>query len=124
MNKKDEVERKITSIFDHAKFQALAVIHAEPEQATVAADQPVPEFLTEEELMVHWRLDSTAGIQSWRKRPRNEFPLPFRYVGDKIRYNRKETDQWLMEETLRRDTKRLAKKKSTDDDQRRGLSAV
>jgi hypothetical protein len=74
--------------------------------------------------MVHWRLYYTAGIHIWRKRPPNEFLKPIRYVGDNIRYNRKEADQWLMEETLRRDTKRLAKKKSTNDDQRRGLSAV
>lgn len=96
MDKKEEVER----IFDRAKFEALALLLAEPPQAT-GAEESLPEWLTEEQLMRYWQLDSTAGIKSWRKRAADKFPLPHGRLGDKVRYNRTECDRWAREEAAR-----------------------
>lgn len=97
MNNKDEVER----IFDHAKFQALALICAEPEPIPAVKDPLADEWLTEEELMRYWKLSSSSGLRSWRKQSLDQHPLPYTKVGDLIRFNRKEIDQWAREETAR-----------------------
>ena len=114
MNKKDEVER----IFDHAKFQALALICAEPEPIPPVKDPLADEWLTEEELMRYWKLTSSSGLRSWRKRPLDQHPLPYTKVGDLIRFNRKEIDQWAREETAREQTTGKLQTK------RRGLSVA
>src|ERR1043165_4600142 len=95
--KKEEVER----IFDRAKHKTLALLLSEVRQSNVA-EEILPEWLTEEQLMKYWQLDSTAGIRSWRKRPLDEFPLPHGRCGDLVRYNRKACDQWLQDEATRK----------------------
>jgi hypothetical protein len=101
--KKEEVER----IFDRAKHELLALLLSESRQSNVG-EQQLPEWLTEEQLMKYWQLDSTSGIRSWRKRSSDQFPLPHGRCGDLVRYNRKACDQWLGDEATR---KKLAKPK-------------
>lgn len=100
--KKEDVER----IFDRAKHEALALLLSEPARSSDATTESLPEWLTEEQLMNYWQLDSSSGIRSWRKRPIDQFPLPHGRCGDLVRYNRKACDQWLQDEATR---KKLAK---------------
>lgn len=97
MNKKDEVER----IFERFKYEALAVVCAEP--APVAIERTWPEWLTEEQLMEYWQLDSNSGLRKWRQRPADQFPLPCGSIGGGkiLRYNRTDVDQWFREEAAR-----------------------
>lgn len=119
--KKEEVER----IFDRAKHEverakheALALLCSEPSQAV---DQPLPEWMNKEELANYWGMKSTSGIVSWTKR--SEFPLPHGYMGDMLRFPRKECDQWAREEADR-NRNNPAKTPTKDNTRRRGLSAV
>lgn len=95
--KKEEVER----IFERAKHEALALLLSEPQQSQVN-EESLPEWLTEDQLMKYWQLDSTSGIRSWRKRTLEQFPLPHGRCGDLVRYNRKACDQWLIDEATRK----------------------
>jgi hypothetical protein len=96
VNKKEEVER----IFERAKYEALALVCSES-APTAASGETWGEWLTEEELMKYWSLDSNAGLRSWRKRPADQFPLPHARMGELIRFNRNECDQWAREEAIR-----------------------
>jgi len=102
VDKKEEVER----IFDRAKYEALAVICAEP-RPTAVCDKPLPEWMDKEQLAEYWGLESTSGIISWTKR--TEFPLPHSYMGDLLRFNRQKVDQWSEEEAVRKKLSRPKK---------------
>jgi hypothetical protein len=45
---------------------------------------------------------TVAGIIKWTKRPPEQCPLPHAYMGDLLRFNRDEANQWAKEEAERR----------------------
>jgi predicted DNA-binding transcriptional regulator AlpA len=102
-SKKEEVER----IFDRAKYEALALVCGEPAPVLTKQQETTPEWLTKEQLAAYWQLSSISGIEKWIKRKSDQFPLPHAYMGDLLRFPRKEVDQWALAEAERRERKRL-----------------
>jgi hypothetical protein len=66
------------------------------------------EWMSATQLAEYWQLHNdkgeptVAGILKWSKRPPDQFPLPHAYMGDLLRFNREEANQWAKEEAERR----------------------
>lgn len=103
----ERVKEQVESICERVKHELLAVVIELPTQSESAATS-VQEWMTAAQLAEYWQLHNkegeptTAGIIKWAKRAPDEHPLPHAYMGDMMRFNRDEANQWAKEEAQRR----------------------
>lgn len=103
----ERVKEQVVHICDRAKHELLGIVAALPVSAEVMS-APAQEWMTAIQLAEYWQLynkdgePTTAGILKWAKRSPDEFPLPHAYMGDMMRFNRDEANQWAKEEAERR----------------------
>ena len=101
----EKLAAEVARIYERAQNETLALIQLRPAEQTVVA---VREWMSATQLAEYWQLyndknePTTAGILKWAKRPQEQFPLPHAYMGDLLRFNRNEVDQWAKEEAERR----------------------
>jgi predicted DNA-binding transcriptional regulator AlpA len=106
MRMTDELLPQVSRIFERAKDELLILLRAEQSASTSIA--PSREWMSATQLAEYWQLyndknePSSAGILKWAKRPADQFPLPHAYMGDLLRFNRSEVDQWARQEAERR----------------------
>jgi len=100
------MEEQIARICERARKELQTLVASQPvltSPTTVSA-----EWMTATQLAEYWHLQNdrgeptVAGIMKWAKRPPNDFPLPHAYMGDLLRFNRDEVNQWAKEEAERR----------------------
>jgi len=108
------VQEEVIRIIDRAKHEALVLISSLP-SAQERGLEPLPEWMTEEELARYWRIlkdnaPVTAGIVSWTNRAPDEYPLPCARMGEMRRYHRETADAWAWEEAERQRVRRAQKK--------------
>jgi len=103
----DELITQVARIFERARDELLTLLPTQqPPVATTLT--PLPEWMSATQLAEYWQLyndknePTTAGILKWAKRPPDHFPLPHAYMGDLLRFNRDEVDQWARQEAERR----------------------
>jgi hypothetical protein len=101
----EELEERATRIGERVKAEVLELLRSRREEVVAS---PTREWMTATQLAEYWQLlndkdePTTAGILKWCKRPPNQFPLPHAYMGDLLRFNRKEVDLWAKDEAERR----------------------
>ena len=101
----NELASQLSRIYERAQSETLALIQAQPTEELRA---PLREWMSAAQLAEYWQLfneknePTTAGILKWTKRPADQFPLPHAHMGDLLRFNRSEVDQWAREEAERR----------------------
>lgn len=103
----DELITQVARIFERARDELLTLLPTQqpPVPSTLT---PLPEWMSATQLAEYWQLyndknePTTAGILKWAKRPADQFPLPHAYMGDLLRFNRDEVDQWARQEAERR----------------------
>jgi len=101
----EEVAKQIRQMYEQAENEALKLLHSRAVEEFIT---PAREWMTATQLAEYWQLSNdkneptTAGILKWAKRPPEDFPLPHAYMGDLLRFNRDEVDQWAHEEAERR----------------------
>lgn len=106
MRMTDELLPQVSRIFERAKDELLILLRAEQSASTSIV--PPREWMSATQLAEYWQLcndknePTTAGILKWAKRPAGQFPLPHAYMGDHLRFNRDEVDQWARQEAERR----------------------
>lgn len=102
------VERLATEldrIYERAQEETLALLKSRRKDQDIS---PVREWMNATQLAEYWQLyndknePTTAGTLKWSKRPPDQFPLPHAYMGDLLRFNRREVDRWAHEEAKRR----------------------
>lgn len=99
---------QITRICDRTKHELLAMTYSLSPLGATEACESLPQWMTAAQLAEYWQLvdesgkPRTAGILKWTKRPADEFPLPHAQMGDLMRFNREDVDQWAKEEAERR----------------------
>jgi len=110
----DELITQVARIFERARDELLTLL---PKQQPIATPlTPLREWMSATQLAEYWQLyndknePTTAGILKWSKRQPDQFPLPHAYMGDLLRFNRDEVDQWARQEAERR--RALAGKRS------------
>lgn len=102
----DELAAQLSRIYERAQDEMLMLLRSQ--QPTAKLVTPLPEWMSVTQLAEYWQLyndnnePTTAGILKWAKRPADQFPLPHAYMGDLLRFNRKEVDQWAKQEAERR----------------------
>ena len=102
----DELITQVARIFERARDELLNLLPTQPPVPTTLT--PLPEWMSATQLAEYWQLyndknePTTAGILKWSKRPPDQFPLPHAYMGDLLRFNRHEVDQWAKQEAERR----------------------
>lgn len=107
LDKDSDLKDKLTRLFDRTKYEAIALLLAQPEPEKVQAE-PVLDWMTATQLARYWQLinaegePTTAGIMKWAKRSDDEHPLPHACMGDLLRFKREEVDRWAQEEAARR----------------------
>jgi hypothetical protein len=100
------IEEQITHICERARQELQTLIAPQPSTSPPATTSA--EWMTASQLAEYWHLHNDkgeptiAGIIKWTKRPQDEFPLPHAYMGDLLRFNRDEVNQWAKEEADRR----------------------
>jgi hypothetical protein len=98
----NEIER----IYDRARQELVALLASQP--PPMSTPTPVSEWMSASQLADYWHLrndkgePTVAGVLKWSKRPPDQFPLPHAYMGDLLRFNRDEANQWAKEEAERR----------------------
>jgi hypothetical protein len=103
----ERVKDQVVHICDRAKHELLSIVAALPITSEVVS-APAQEWMTAIQLAEYWQLynkdgePTTAGILKWAKRSPDEYPLPHAYMGDMMRFNRDEANQWAKEEAERR----------------------
>jgi hypothetical protein len=96
---------ELNRIYQRAQEETLALLQSQPTERDIST---VLEWMNATQLAEYWQLyndknePTTAGILKWAKRPLDHFPLPHAYMGDLLRFNRDEVDQWAHEEAERR----------------------
>ena len=104
-NNLEVLAAQLNRIHERAQEETLALLKSRPLEQLTA---PVREWMNASQLAEYWQLyndknePTTAGILKWAKRPMDHFPLPHAYMGDLLRFNRDEVDQWAHEEAQRR----------------------
>jgi hypothetical protein len=109
----NDIQGQVTAIFERAKHEAQVLVASL--LATERVREPLPEWMTEEELARYWRIlkdnePVTAGIYAWANRPPDEFPLPCAQMGEMRRYHQETADRWAWEEAERQRAKRAQRK--------------
>lgn len=106
MRMTDELLAQVSRICERAKDEFLILLRSEQSSSNPIA--PSREWMSATQLAEYWQLyndknePTTAGILKWAKRPADQFPLPHAYMGDHLRFNRDEVDQWARQEAERR----------------------
>ena len=101
----EQLVTQVVRIYERAKDETLALLQSAPARETPAKTQ---EWMSAIQLAEYWQIfndknePTTAGILKWVKRPPDQFPLPHAYMGDLLRFNRKDVDLWAKEEAERR----------------------
>jgi hypothetical protein len=102
----DDLLDQVSRIYERAHDEVLTLLRSrEPAEQPV---MPQREWMSAHQLAEYWQLynesdeATTAGILKWAKRPADKFPLPHAYMGDLLRFNRDEVDQWARQEAERR----------------------
>ena len=102
----DSLLDQVSRIYERAHDEVLTLIRShEPVPHSMA---PPREWMSATQLAEYWQLynennePTIAGILKWAKRPADKFPLPHAYMGDLLRFNRDEVDQWARQEAERR----------------------
>jgi hypothetical protein len=101
----ERLAAELNRIYERAQEETLALLQSRPEKQVIS---PVREWMNATQLAEYWQLyndknePTTAGILKWTKRAQDQFPLPHAYMGDLLRFNRDEVDQWAHEEAERR----------------------
>jgi hypothetical protein len=101
----ERLAAELNRIYERAQEETLALLQSRPTEQTIS---PVREWMNATQLAEYWQLyndknePTTAGILKWAKRSPDQFPLPHAYMGDLLRFNRDEVDQWAHEEAERR----------------------
>jgi hypothetical protein len=104
MNEKALAE-EVVRIYQRAQTETLALIQS---RTAEMVDATARGWMSAIQLAEYWQLyndknePTTAGILKWSKRPPDQFPLPHAYMGDLLRFNRKEVDLWAKQEAERR----------------------
>ena len=102
----DELLAEVARVCERAKDELSALLRSH--QSTPIQTIPEREWMSATQLAEYWQLyndknePTTAGILKWAKRPPDQFPLPHAYMGDLLRFNRDEVDQWARQEAERR----------------------
>lgn len=102
----DELLTQVTRVCERAKDELLLLLRLQ--QSAANPITPPREWMSATQLAEYWQLynekdePTTAGILKWAKRPADRFPLPHAYMGDLLRFNREEVDQWARQEAQRR----------------------
>ena len=97
----------IARICERARQELQALIEAQSPPMTTTASANA-DWMTATQLAEYWQLHNdkgeptVAGILKWSKRRPDQFPLPHAYMGDLLRFNRDEVNQWAKEEAERR----------------------
>lgn len=103
----ERVKEQVVNVCDRTKHELLSIIAALPVPSEAASAAP-QEWMTALQLAEYWQLynkdgePTTAGILKWSKRSPDQFPLPHAYMGDMVRFNRDEANQWAKQEAERR----------------------
>lgn len=103
----ERAKAQVAHICDRVKHELLSIVAALPVSSEVVSVS-IQEWMTAIQLAEYWQLynkdgePTTAGILKWAKRSPDEFPLPHAYMGDMMRFNREEANQWAKEEAERR----------------------
>jgi hypothetical protein len=98
---------EIARIYDRARQELVTLLESQP-PPTLTPTSTLPEWMSATQLADYWHLHNdkgeptVAGILKWSKRPTDQFPLPHAYMGDLLRFNRDEANQWAREEAERR----------------------
>ena len=102
----DELLTQVARLCERTKDELLVLLRS---RELVANPITSPrEWMSATQLAEYWQLlndknePTTAGILKWAKRPADKFPLPHAYMGDLLRFNREEVDQWARQEAERR----------------------
>ena len=102
----DDLLDQVSRIYERARVEVLTLLRSrEPAAQPV---MPQREWMSATQLAEYWQLynendePTVAGILKWAKRPADKFPLPHAYMGDLLRFNRDEVDQWARQEADRR----------------------
>ncbi len=102
---REELAIEVARIYERATNETLALLRSTPAEKPAAQ---TGDWMSAIQLAEYWQLHNdkneptTAGILKWVKRPPDQFPLPHAYMGDLLRFNRKEVDLWAKEEAERR----------------------
>ena len=103
----ERLEEQITRICERARQELQTLIASEmPQTPTLVVANA--EWMSATQLAEYWHLHNergeptVAGILKWAKRSPDQFPLPHAYMGDLLRFNRDEANQWAKEEAERR----------------------
>ena len=102
----DELLTQVARVCERTKDELLVLLRS---QESAANPITLPrKWMSATQLAEYWQLynendePTTAGILKWAKRPADKFPLPHAYMGDLLRFNRDEVDQWARQEAERR----------------------
>ena len=103
---RDDLLDQVSRIYERARVEVLTLLrsHQPAEQSVI----PPRKWMSATQLAEYWQLynennePTIAGILKWAKRPADKFPLPHAYMGDLLRFNRDEVDQWARQEADRR----------------------
>lgn len=101
----EELAQSVTRIGERVQAEVLELLRLRHVEVPAS---PAREWMTATQLAEYWQLlndknePTTAGIIKWVRRAPDQFPLPHAYMGDLLRFNRKEVDVWAKEEAERR----------------------
>ncbi len=102
----DELLTQVARVCERAKDELWTLLRSH--QSATTQIIPPRDWMSATQLAEYWQLyndknePTTAGILKWAKRPPEQFPLPHAYMGDLLRFNRDEVDQWARQEAERR----------------------
>jgi hypothetical protein len=102
----ERLEEQIARICERARQELESLIASQPPPMPIAMASA--EWMSATQLADYWHLHNdkgdptVAGILKWAKRSPDQFPLPHAYMGDLLRFNRDEANQWAKEEAERR----------------------
>lgn len=105
----ERLEEQIARICERARQELQTLIASQPPLTPTIVSSSA-EWMSATQLAEYWHLQNdkgeptVAGILKWSKRPPDQFPLPHAYMGDLLRFNRDEVNQWAREEAERRRT--------------------
>jgi hypothetical protein len=102
----DDLLDQVSRIYERAHDEVLTLLRSQ--EPAERPGTPPREWMSATQLAEYWQLynennePTTAGILKWAKRSADKFPLPHAYMGDLLRFNRDEVDQWARQEAERR----------------------
>ena len=102
----DELLTQVARICERARAELSMLLQSHESAANPIT--PPREWMSATQLAEYWQLyneknePTTAGILKWAKRRSDQYPLPHAYMGDLLRFNRDEVDQWARQEAERR----------------------